>query len=406
MPDFLPMLRARNAFSNRNFGMPSIDNTSGSEILSQAASAANNMKLQDMNRAKEMMLFQTRLQAQQEARQQMNQQLEQNRRTVFGPANKQKVVQIAPLTSMQRQFKQEADEARENKFRMGQLAAQESGRLNTALATGKQREEGDTARLTASLNAQREEGAASRTSAEKIAASKAQAEIDQREDTQKFTAGENDKNRNQKGTPYMMADPNDPDKQISVRFNPATNRVERVKLEGQDVGELTKPGTPSKTKATSAQESGMSMAQEALDEITNNLLDDKDQLSEKAKWATGATSILGKIPLPTQARAGRASIKKVAAQQLLSLIGHLKSQSRTGATGMGNMSNQDRQALEAAASKLGEENLSLPEEDIRKEIVRVRDILRRTVARDDESDVKTEGTKLTYEELKKKYGGE
>src|SRR5215204_1266780 len=137
------MLRANNVFGRNAFGKPRTDDSSVSDMLAEAASVANSMKMQDMARDKEMMTFQDRMAAQAEARDYHNQQLRESERTVFGP-KKQKIIQYAPPTQMQQKFRQDEVAEKGNKFKMGQIHAEEGGKLATAMATGRLREEGET----------------------------------------------------------------------------------------------------------------------------------------------------------------------------------------------------------------------------------------------------------------------
>lgn len=379
------MLRAANIFprnrgEDRPFGMVDVDSQSISDMLNQVGGFANTMKDKDAQRMREMMVFEKGLN-----RPMPQHQIQRPQNVVMGR-------QAGP--SMQERFQEEERIGKDNAYKSREAALGRAGNLESALAVGKQSSEGAMARTAAEINGR-----------ETVAKMNKEMTVKAADDARADKATEAARARVEKGPLVNVADPDDPSKTISVRHNPATNKYERVKIDEDQAGTGYKQGTLPKPVANPAAQTGIDMAQETLNEISNNLLTSDDQLTDKAQWATGASHFVGKIPLPTQARAGQASLKRVASQQLLGLINHMKSQSRTGSTGMGNMSNQDRQALENAASKLNDP--SLPEEEIRKEIVRVRDLLKKTANSSTPKDTPKDGkNKPSADELLKKHGYE
>lgn len=403
MADFTN-LRAANVFRNRPFGMPDIDNSSVAQMLSQIVPLVSNLKDDDLLRQKELMQFEQSL---------------ANQRPTAAPIptrgpnaiKKQHIVQYAPPTSMQQQFAREEAEARDQKFRMGALQAQQSGALNNALATGAQRSAADMARLAAEINARKEEGAADRTSREAIAKTGRETAAEERKAQRTFTAQENQKNRDQRGLQIVnVPDPSDPTgaKQIAVKVDLSSGKAEPITHEGQNVTNATKLGTKPNIQATNLKDI-RSKTQDALNEI-DEILDPKtDKLTSKGSRAVGGTSIFNWIPT-TEGFAGNKSIQRIKSQQVLNLIADMKAQSKTGATGFGNMSNKDLAVLENAATKL---DTGLDESEFEKEMKRIRDTLRKvmqdqsTPAEPDRPGTISIGKKprLDPDELLKKYGG-
>jgi hypothetical protein len=232
----------------------------------------------------------------------------------------------------------------------------------------------------AAVNEAREERKATRASAEKVAGDKLAAESLENKTQRDFTAEQNRLNREQKGQPYMITDPNDPTKQIAVRWNPATETLDPITYNDQNVAGLTKPGTPPRTGQfvqPKNLDSIREQAQGALEEI-KDVLGDDDNLTPAGARAVGKSSVANWVPT-TKGYAGAASINRVKAQRVLSLIGEMKAQSKTGATGFGNMSNKDLATLERAATKL---DTGLDEETFKKEMIRIRTLLRKVMEED------------------------
>lgn len=362
---FLPMLHSYNQFKRPGgvFGMPKVNSDFD---LAEAASVAESLKHSDLQRQKELMQFQQQMQAQAEQRAMMNEALQRNERTVFGP-NKQRIVQQAPLTSMQQKFRQEEITDTANKAALARVQAQEGGRLQTALATGRLRNEG----LQSTALAAAERAEADRVSRELIASGRDKSAAERaklsRESAEKIA-------ETSRNSVQVMIGPDG--KPHAIASNPREGTAKELTIDGQPVGDVYNPGTRPKPTLNPSQQKGVDLAQDALDEISNHLLKDDDSLTDKASWGTGGSAWTGWIP-GTPGRSGQASLKKVASEQVLNLIGHLKSQSRTGATGMGNMSDRDMGVLQSAATKLNDPYLD--EETIRVELVKIRNVLRNAV---------------------------
>jgi len=177
-----------------------------------------------------------------------------------------------------------------------------------------------------------------------------------------------------------VTDPQNPGQTTAVQVNDMTGQVRPVDVNGV-ISSRPSPQALEKMnverQARSENEQNVrTKAQDSLD-LLSKLLDDKDQLTSEAQWATGGTSWMGKIPLPTPAYAGASNLDRLAKTQVLSLIEDMKKASASGSVGMGNMSNSDRAVLENASSTLGRPGQD--EETIRKELVRVREVLKRNL---------------------------
>lgn len=368
---FLPMLHSYNQFKRPNgvFGMPRINRE---DSLREAAGVAEELKREDFNRQKELMQFQQQMQAQAEQRAMMNQALQRNERTVFGP-NKQRIVQQAPLTSMQQKFRQEEIADTANKAALARVQAQEGGRLNTALATGKLRNEG----LQSTALAAAERAEQDRASRELIASGRDKSAAERarlsRESAEKIA--ETSRNSVQ----VMIGPDGQPH---AIASNPREGTAKELTIDGQPVGDVYNPGTRPKAALNPTQQKGIDLASDALGEIDTYLLKPDDSLTDEAAWATGGTAWTGYLPA-SKGRTGQAALNRVAAERILNVINHMKSQSKTGATGMGNMSNDDRKVLEHAATKI--KDPWLDQEVIRAELVKVRNVLRKTTMIDNPS---------------------
>lgn len=357
MPEgFHGMLSSRGALGG--YGPPRIGR---GDPIGEAHSIAEDMKNEDMRRQMELMRFQQQMRIQDENRARHNAAMDRNAIDITGrKANKNYVTQYAPLTSMQQQFRQDElmKKQQDQATKLAEMNA--NARLKQALATGQ---------LTADT------AAANRTSRELIAEGNrtAQNERADADRTSREKIAETSRN-----TVQVMIGPDG--KPHAIATNPRDATARELMLGDQPVGDIYNPGTRPKGVLKPEQQKGMDLASDMLDEINNNLLNVDDTLTDKAKWATGGTAWSQWIPT-SQGRAGGASLNKVAAEKVLNLIGHLKSQSRTGATGMGNMSDKDMKILTDAATIL--KDPWLDEETIRKELVKVRNVLRATVKIED-----------------------
>lgn len=353
----------------RSFGMPDISSSSVNDMF-QTAGLATSLKNDDLHRQKELLRFKKSLEDQVSAQEQMEMAKQAINRGPGATNPRKHITVYAPPTQMQRQFREEEEDARNNKFRIAQYQAQNEGRLNTALATGRLRNEG--LGLTAQAAAERAE--ADRTSRESVASGNRDAANKRAEEARRSAEKIAETSRN--SVQVMIGPDGQPH---AIASNPKEGTATRLTIDGQPVGDVYNPGTRPKPTLNPGQQKGVDLAQDALDEISNHLLKEDDSLTDKAMWGTGGSAWSGWIP-GTQGRSGQASLKKVASEQVLNLIGHLKSQSRTGATGMGNMSDKDMAILNSAASKLSDPWLD--EETIRVELVKIRNVLRNTVKMD------------------------
>lgn len=165
-----------------------------------------------------------------------------------------------------------------------------------------------------------------------------------------------------------ITDPNDPSKQINARINEITGETQPINLDG---GIITRTGSAkdiqtqidNEAKGASNRKAGIDKANESLS-VLSDLMDDKGNLTPEGARAVGLSSIGNFIPT-TKGYSGSLKIAKLRNEQVLNLIKELKEQSRTGATGMGNMSNKDLGVIEKAASLL---NTGLDEDEFKKQL--------------------------------------
>lgn len=164
------------------------------------------------------------------------------------------------------------------------------------------------------------------------------------------------------GIIFQMQDPNDPTKSIPFLYNPETKKGERITVDGMPVqGPITKPGTPSSKTGKTVQPQNLeairAQTQEVLDLINNEVLstskEGKRELSPKVRSAVGWSGLDPRQILPeSESRGGVNVINRLKAQQIVNLIGEMKAQSRTGATGFGQLNMKELGVLENAAHKL------------------------------------------------------
>lgn len=196
-------------------------------------------------------------------------------------------------------------------------------------------------------------------------------------------------------------DPHNPGKQISVIVKP-DGTVLNAELNKEQIGPSTKPGTPNQVPATAKdiekQQILRKMTNEALAGL-NELVDEKGNLKPDIQWGVGWSNLGGFAPyIPTSPqKTASKKIRQVIAKQVLGLVSEMKSQTKTGATGFGNMSNKDLGLLEDAASAL-DPNMS--ESDFAKEVVKMRDLISKSLqSREEDKDHDS-----IVDGLLKKYG--
>jgi hypothetical protein len=138
--------------------------------------------------------------------------------------------------------------------------------------------------------------------------------------------------------------------------------ADKVKLDAKALAD--------KTKADQKKNVINKMAQDTLDSI-NDIVDEKGNLTDKVSGVVGMSRMNPMQYVPgSQGQAGNSILDNLSGKVLLNLLNEVKSQSASGATGFGNMSDKDLNTLKAAASRL---NKSMPKEDYAKEVVRIRD---------------------------------
>lgn len=174
-----------------------------------------------------------------------------------------------------------------------------------------------------------------------------------------------------------IPDPNDPSKQIGVQYNEITGETKPIQFGGKPSGVITPAGKNPQGNNTGLQKI-QQQAQETLAALNEVLEDsgkgDNDQLTSDAADAVGKSRIFGLQYIPgTRTKAGEAAINRLKANLVINLIGEMKAQSRTGATGFGALNIKELGVLEQAASKL---DPSLDEETFRKELIRIRSKLK------------------------------
>lgn len=171
----------------------------------------------------------------------------------------------------------------------------------------------------------------------------------------------------------LVTDPTDPSKQVNARINEITGEVQPIRLPNDGI--VTRPGSKEdilkrqdlENEKSNRRQSVKAKAESAM-ELMNQLLDDKEQLTSEAQYAVGKSSIGNFIPT-TPMYSGSTKIDRLKNNQILDLIGEMKAQSKTGATGFGAMNLRELGVLEKAASML---DTGLDEETFRKELVRIK----------------------------------
>ncbi len=386
MADFLQMLRARNVLGRQDspLGLPNFEVGDPFEGVMGLAEEAKN---QDMRRRKELMQFQQTMQQQADAPRVLAEKIALGRK--LNPANKNYVLGAGSGSGQLKPSTVERDNA------VNDAKAQE---LNQEFAR---------------TNELRNEKAAQRASAESIANKKIEAESMENKTQREFQATEADKARKDRAAEakdarmdkgwqvFNTVDPNDPNKTIPKRMNLATGEVQDV-----NTGTLMKPGTKLPTSGRDPKmESARNMAQSALDEL-NQLVDEKGNLSTNAARATGKSAIPGRLmdkaglgSFASTYKQGNVGINTLKSKLLLNLLGELKAQSKTGATGFGNMNLKELGVLEQAIGNL---DTDLPDEAFAKELVKIRGHLNK-ILEDSPEEAKAKKTPGSPEERKAHY---
>lgn len=201
-----------------------------------------------------------------------------------------------------------------------------------------------------------------------------------------------------------ITDPADPNKQIAVRINNDTGDVQRVRLEEKQVGPIAKPGAATKLTQPQDLQYIQDKTQETLSAL-DEILDVKGKLKPEMRTAVGKSRMAGLQYIPgSQTRTAEATIKRLKDRVTLDLLQEMKSRSKTGATGFGQLNLKELGVLESAASKI---DPALSEDALEAELVRIKEKLRKVLLPEDgfTPTVVPEGKKPTASELIRKYGG-
>lgn len=177
-----------------------------------------------------------------------------------------------------------------------------------------------------------------------------------------------------------VTDPNNPGQTIAIRANDITGETKPLDLPGQ-ITNKENPAAIQKrlddtNKASSNKKAYLDKTNESLS-VIKDLMDDAGNLTTEGARAVGKSSIGNWIPT-TKGYSGGLKINKLRNEQVLNLIKELKEQSKTGATGMGNMSNKDLSVINNAATLL---DSGLDEEEFKKQLAIVKSELNDIVQR-------------------------
>jgi len=185
-----------------------------------------------------------------------------------------------------------------------------------------------------------------------------------------------------------ITDPNDPTKQISVNYDPGTGTITPVGNGNVQPGASAKTNQAEIDKANqkkTQREAIKTKTQETLDALSE-LVDDKGELTPNGARAVGVSRIGNAIPA-TKGYAGSKSIERAKNLITLDLLGEMKAQSKTGATGFGQMNLKELGVLEGGASKL---DSGLDEDTFKTEVKRLREKLQKVMQDESESNVNTD----------------
>ena len=348
------------AVGRRPFGMPDID--SGDNFMHEAFSYANEMKNRDALRQQEMMHLQNQMRMQAEGRARQQAMIERGRQ--LNPANKNYVLGAGSGSGKLPPSTVEADNAARDA---------KAAQINQAFAAEQ---------------ALREEKAATRTSAEKIAGINAQSKADI---------------ANDKGWSFInRQDPTDPTKIQTFRANNATGQVEPVNYGDENIGGAAKLGTklpvlnqgvnPEQLKAFRDD------ARAALDEL--NQLRDPETRKMRPHMATasGGTGMFGLTKYipgdPFGAAEAEGGLNSLKAKLTLALIQKLKAASKTGATGFGALNLKELATLENSVTKVKTGWGGLSDEANEAELNRIGDRLE-MILQDPEAAANTSGPQGT-----------
>jgi hypothetical protein len=184
-----------------------------------------------------------------------------------------------------------------------------------------------------------------------------------------------------------ITDPTDPTKQINARYNSITNKTEPIVLPNNGVitnttrqADMLKERDNQIARAEGSK-AFKERAQLALDTL-NQLSDesaDGESLKDNTKWITGLSANFGTHLTPGGA-AAKASVEQLRNLLTLDLLQEIKKQSKSGATGFGQMNLRELGVLENSASKLAATNMD--EGEYAKELNKIRKKLTEILAQE------------------------
>lgn len=170
-----------------------------------------------------------------------------------------------------------------------------------------------------------------------------------------------------------ITDPNDPTKQINARYNTISNKVEPIDLPNGGIITNTtrqadmvkqKEAEAAKTEASRAFKERAQLALDTLNELSTVDEAGNEVLKPDTQTATGwSANIPGLELIPGMGpgvAGARASVDRLKNLLTLDLLQEIKKQSKTGATGFGQMNLRELGVLENSASKLSKMNQSEP----------------------------------------------
>lgn len=203
-----------------------------------------------------------------------------------------------------------------------------------------------------------------------------------------------------------VPDPNDPSKQIGIQYNEITGETKPLKFNGQATTITPSSGAGANGKQAANIEDIQQKTRETLSAL-DELLDPKtDKLRPEITGAVGASRIYNApfgYTLPgSQTKASDAAINRLKSMLTIEILGEMKAQSRTGATGFGQLSVKELNVLESAASKL---DPSLDEKTFEAELKRIKKYLERVLQPADGFNPTTTVKKRTAQEMIAHYGG-
>jgi hypothetical protein len=180
---------------------------------------------------------------------------------------------------------------------------------------------------------------------------------------------------------FNIPDPNDPtgQKQIAIERKP-DGTYQPITVKGKEVPVQRPTGRPGATKQPANLDVIRGKAQDALAAL-DLLLEVKDE-SKPGTLRPGIKTGLSRVAptqwIPgTEAYAGDAKINRLKALLIVELIGEMKAQSRTGATGFGQLNLRELAVLENAASML---DPALDKAEFERELNRIRERLKKIIA--------------------------